>query len=463
MAITKIHAIKTTVQSAVDYICNPEKTDGMILVDTYCCGIQTAALDFEMSNSQSERSDTKNKAFHLIQSFVPGEVSFEEAHKIGTELADKLLDGKHSYVIATHIDRNHVHNHIIFGATENYTHKRYYDNKKNYYRIRDLSDEICKEHGLSIIEPGKTKGMDYSEWLANHKNNSIKLQLKKDIYECIQVAQDYEEFIRMMKEKEYEIKGYELYEDAAKYISFKPTGYGNYIRGSQRTLGKAYTKEAILNRIENKDELRNEWLAAQKNIPLSEQDLIDLTEEKYQNNRGLERWARIHNVKVVSATLIELGSGKQYQEKMKLLNEEAEEARLEWVAIDKELRILKEQLYNLKNYEECRPYYIAYRNSKNPEKYLQENESKIILYNGSKEMLKRYGINPKETTSKDLLIKIQDLNKKKETAKATYKSLKEEMSHLEKQYKKIEEYVNRPEDEPAIQKQTKRKKDQQSL
>ena len=130
MAITKIHAIKATVHKAVDYICDPAKTDESILISSFGCSPETAAYDFKFALSKTSQADT-NKAFHLIQSFMPSEVSYKEAHQIGVELADKLLEGKYSYIVSTHIDKGHVHNHIIFCAADNVNHEKYHDCKKN--------------------------------------------------------------------------------------------------------------------------------------------------------------------------------------------------------------------------------------------------------------------------------------------------------------------------------------------
>ena len=142
MAYTRIHAIKATVDRSIAYICNPDKTDGELFVSSYGCSARTAALEFAFANGKTTGNDG-NLAHHLIQSFAPGEVSFEEAHQIGTELADRLLEGKYSYVLATHIEKDHVHNHIIFCATDNISHRKYNTCRRNYYRIRTLSDELC--------------------------------------------------------------------------------------------------------------------------------------------------------------------------------------------------------------------------------------------------------------------------------------------------------------------------------
>lgn len=129
MAVTKIHGIKTTIDKAIDYICNPDKTDDQIYISSFACSPETAALDFKYTldhtteQSFADGQDRENKAFHLIQAFAPGEVSYEEAHAIGKELADKLLGGRYSYVLTTHIDKGHIHNHLIFCAADNIDYK----------------------------------------------------------------------------------------------------------------------------------------------------------------------------------------------------------------------------------------------------------------------------------------------------------------------------------------------------
>ena len=119
MAYTKIHAIKATVDKAIEYICNPDKIDEQIYISSYACAPETAAIDFKYTLDHC-RENSPNKAYHLIQAFAPGEVGYEEAHHIGKELADKVLEGKYSYVVTTHIDKGHIHNHIIFCAADNY-------------------------------------------------------------------------------------------------------------------------------------------------------------------------------------------------------------------------------------------------------------------------------------------------------------------------------------------------------
>ncbi len=206
MAYTRIHAIKATIDKSVAYICNPDKTEGNLLVSSFSCSPETAHFDFKTALSKTNSKDI-NLAYHLIQSFAPGEVSAEEAHRIGIELAERLLQGNYSYVIATHNDRQHPHNHIIFCAADNNSHMKYNSCKRSYYRIRQLSDELCKEHGLSIIEPSGRHGKSYAEWKADREGKSWKAQVRNDIDEVIEISNTYEEFLILIKDRGYEIKG----------------------------------------------------------------------------------------------------------------------------------------------------------------------------------------------------------------------------------------------------------------
>ena len=253
MAYTKIHAIKATIDKAIDYICNPDKTDEQIYVSSYACAPETAAIDFKYTLDHC-RENSPNKAYHLIQAFAPGEVSYEEAHRIGKELADKVLEGKYSYVLTTHIDKGHIHNHIIFCAADNIEYNKYHDCTQTYHRIRHLSDELCKEHNLSVIIPGGERDKKYKEWQSDQNGSTWKTQLRRDINFCIKAASTYEEFLLLMRAKGYEIKGETFGEEAVKYISFRPLDKERFVRGNAKSLGKEYTKERIMERIERKRE-----------------------------------------------------------------------------------------------------------------------------------------------------------------------------------------------------------------
>lgn len=245
MAITKIHAIQATVSGAVNYICNEEKTDSNLLISSFATSPETAAKDFKFTLSHTDLSDP-NKAYHLIQSFAPGEVSSEEAHQIGQELADRLLKGHYSYIVATHTDKGHIHNHIIFCAADNIDYKKYHDCKQTYWNIRRLNDEICGEHNLSVLRENTHQAKGYKEWQSAKNGTSWKAQLKSDINDAIRLAHTYEEFLSLMAQKGYEIKDSGIGGDVHKYIAFRAPGQERWIRGREKSLGPDYTRERIL-------------------------------------------------------------------------------------------------------------------------------------------------------------------------------------------------------------------------
>lgn len=356
MAITKIHAIKSTVNKAVDYICNPAKTDESILISSFGCSPETAAFDFKFALSKTNQADP-NKAFHLIQAFMPGEVSYKEAHQIGIELADKLLEGKYSYIVATHIDKGHVHNHIIFCAADNINHEKYHDCKKTYYHIRHLNDELCFEHQLSVLPPTDQCGKTYKEWLSSKKNFSWKTRLKNDIDEAIQTADTYEDFLDLIRAKGYEVKGETLGEKFLKYISFRPLDREHFIRGRANSLGAEYTKERIKERIKAKA-----LIQPKKRIPFpkrkkqlvkdySSQKLIDTSEEKFEHSPGLKAWADIQNLKIAASSYSETGSIAELKKQLAAKSVLAKTARSSLVEIEHQLKDLGQILKYAEQYQ----------------------------------------------------------------------------------------------------------------
>lgn len=208
-----------------------------MLVSSFACSYETADIEFELLLSQAMQKGN-NLAHHLIQSFTPGETTPEQAHEIGRQLADEVLQGKYPYVLTTHIDKGHVHNHIIFCAVDMVNQRKYVSNRRSYAYIRRTSDRLCKEHGLSVVMPGQDRGKSYAEWDAHRKGTSWKAKLKAAIDAAIPQAKDFDDFLRLLQEQGYEAK-------RGKYVSFRAPGQERFTRC--KTLGEAYTEEAIMN------------------------------------------------------------------------------------------------------------------------------------------------------------------------------------------------------------------------
>ena len=203
MAVTKIKPIKSTLSKALDYIENPDKTDGKMLVSSFGCSYETADIEFEYTLSQALQKGN-NLAFHLIQSFEPGEVDYQKAHEIGKQLADAVTKGQHEYVVTTHIDKGHIHNHIIFCAVNFVDHHKYNSNKRSYYGIRNMSDKLCRDNGLSVVVPGKgSKGKSYAEYQAEKTGTSWKGKLKIAVDALIPQVSSFEELLQRLQAAGY--------------------------------------------------------------------------------------------------------------------------------------------------------------------------------------------------------------------------------------------------------------------
>ena len=466
MAYTKIHAITATVNKAVDYICNPAKTDEGILISSYGCSPETAAYDFKFALSKTSQSNP-NKAYHLIQSFLPGEVSYKEAHQIGVELADKLLEGKYSYVVTTHIDKGHVHNHIIFCAADNVNHEKYHDCKKTYYNIRNLSDTLCREHELSVITPGEKRGKTYKEWQAGKNGSAWKEQLKADIDEAIKNAETYEDCIELIRAKGYEIKGEDFGEKAHKFISFRPLDRERFIRGSAKSLGAKYTKERIKERIEEKalvkDKKRVPFPTRKKPIvkDYSRKNLIDTTEEKFTQSPGLKHWADIQNLKIAAASYSQAGSIAELEKQIAAKSTLAKTARESLVETERQLKDFGQVLKYAEQYKANHIYHVRYQKSKDKDAYLRRHETELILHDGAENMLKRFGINPKNIDVEKLRSDYNALYSKKQALQKTYKAAEKETADLNRKLDTLNQYLARTPGQQVVDK--KIDKDTQSL
>ena len=444
MAYTRIHAIKATVQKALKYICNPEKTDGKLLIDSFACGVETAHYDFMDALSKSSGVGDK-QAFHLIQSFAPGEVDFDTAHQVGIELADKLLENKYSYVIATHIDKGHCHNHIIFCAVDNVEHKKYNDCKRTYKQIRNLSDKLCREHGLSVIIPSGQKGKTHYEWQEQKKGQSWKAQMKLDMDNAIYKASSFDDFIFRMRSKGYAVKGETFGDDALKYLSFSASGQNRFTRVSVKHFGEGYTKEAIKERIEKRVKVQD-YSTVRKRVPFprhsdARRTLIDTDKEKFQESGALKHWADIQNLKIVAASYAEGGSIEELERRITERNVAAKTARNDMVELEHEMKNKAEILKYAKQYMANKKYQQGYEKAKDQDAYFRNHETQIILFGGAENMLKRYGIKSTYLDVEKMQAEYDAMAAQKAKLKKTYQTAEKEAVDADKQLKNIRQYL----------------------
>ena len=247
MAITKIHPIKSTLNLAIAYITNEEKTDEKILVSTNKCFASTAHAAF-MKTREDNKVNGTVLARHIIQSFMPGEAMPEIAHQIGMELCKRVLKNQYEFVLSTHIDKGHIHKHIIFNNVNMVTGKCYQSNKRSYHQIRYQSDKLCKENNLSVIDEFyetyrkkyKTNGKSWYENEQFKKGASWKSRLQFDIDRAIKQSKDWADFVKRMATLNYEIK-------YGKHIAFKHKDKERFTRA--KTIGEDYTEDRLKERI----------------------------------------------------------------------------------------------------------------------------------------------------------------------------------------------------------------------
>ena len=421
MAVTKIHPIKSTLKKALDYIENPDKTDEKLFVSSYGCSYETADIEFQMLLDQAFKKGN-NLAHHLIQSFAPGETTPEQAHEIGRQLADEVLGGKYPYVITTHIDKGHLHNHIIFCAVDMANQRKYISNRRSYAYIRRTSDRLCKENGLSVVKPGKDKGKSYAEWDAQRKGKSWKAKLKIAIDAAIPQAKDFDDFLRLMQAQGYEIK-------QGKFVSFRAPGQERFTRC--KTLGEDYTEEAITRRIKGLAVDRGPKRKATKEITLR----IDLENSiKAQKSAGYAKWAKVHNLKQAARTLNFLTEHgiddyAALESKVAEISAANDEAVAALKTVERRLGEMAVLIKHISTYKQLRPVALELRQAKNKAAFRQEHESQLILYEAAARALKEAGMK-----------KLPNLY----ALKAEYKKLDAERERLSAQYseakQKLKEY-----------------------
>lgn len=450
MAITKIHPIVAAIGVSIDYICNEKKTldvhgNNDQLITCYGTSKETAPYDFKFDLSGSRQSQKQNHlAYHLIQSFDPADgITFEEAHKIGQEMCDKLLNGKYRCVIATHIDKGHIHNHIIFCAADSIQHKKIHQDKKYYYGIRNLSDKICKEHGLSTIEkPSGTRGKNHYEWEQNKKGKSWKNTLKINMDAAIKESHSYEEFLLKMKEKGYEYKGEQIDTVSPKYLAFHNTnGQEDWTRVSEKNFGKGYTKEKIKERIE----AREKWLAENKQRSMqpkdySKQKIIDTSLEKFEENQGLKLWATRQNMKAAQAIINKIGSVTKARKIIDTNNNTISECNARLIQNDKKMRELADIIRYAEQYKNNEVFNYRYLKSKDPDAYMREHESQLLLYSHAVRNLAKKKIKPEDIDLEQLRDQYFDLELEQDELKDQLKDAQKENQALQRDLDKLKEY-----------------------
>ena len=447
MAVTKIKPIKSTLKKALDYIQNPDKTDGKMLVSSFGCSPETADIEFEFTIAQALNRGN-NLAHHLIQSFAPGEVDYQKAHEIGKQLADAVTKGQYEYVLTTHIDKGHVHNHIIFCSVNFVDYHKYNSNERSYYGIRNMSDRLCRENGLSVVAPQKGgKGKSYAEYIAEKTGTSWKGKLKIAVDGLIPQVSSFEELLSRLQAAGYEIK-------PGKYVSCRAPGQERFTR--LKTLGADYTEEAIRERIEGRRTRTAKAPKAERGVSL----LIDIENSiKAAQSRGYEQWAKIHNLKQAAKTLNFLTEHQisRYEDltaKITEIQTESDKAGDALKEVEKRLADMAVLIKNVSTFQKTKPAYDTYRKARNKERYRAAHEGTVILHEAAAKTLKAAGIS-KLPNLAVLQAEYEKLQEQKETLRADYGKLKKQVREYDVIKQNIDSILRQPR-EPEREKEAER-------
>ena len=347
-------------------------------------------------------------ARHLIQSFLPNEITPEKAHEIGKSLCKEILKNQYEYVLSTHIDKNHIHNHIIFNNVSFVTGKCYQSNKKTYHKIQSISDKLCKENNLSVVDEFyekykkkfKTKGKSYYEYSHYKKGTSWKSKLQFSIDKAVKRSNTWEEFLKIMERYGYEIK-------FGKHIAFKHKDKERFTRS--KIIGEDYTEENLRKRIKES----------------KVKELIDTSNEKIKSSKGYTHWARKENLKILSNTLLEMRN--QNINSLYSLENTIKENIKKLQDLQDKIKINEDKINHFSKVMEC----INTVNNHRKNNKVNENKYKNAL-----EFLKQYY--SKMPTSKEIFKELEDLEQKKNTLLKEYSQIKNsnlELNKIKNNYK----------------------------
>lgn len=435
MAITTNHTIDTTLRKAIDYILNPDKTDAKLLVHTYACTPEIADIEFDRTREHAYNKG-EHLARHIIQAFSPGETTPEQAHEIGKRFADELLGGKFEYILTTHIDKGHIHNHIICNDVSFVNYKHIHINEKWYNRSRRINDKLCKEYGLSVVEPNaerKNKNTKYE-----NKPISWRAKLKTEIDKIIPQAKDFEDFLRLMELQEYEIK-------RGKYISVRAKGQERFIRLKSETLGERYSVEGITKRIATKTRKRKPIIRDNRiSLIIDIQNCI-----KAQESKGYEHWAKINNLKQASKTLNYLtehniSSYAELEIRIDEMRRQFDDTADKLKSVERNLNDTNILRKHISTYKALRPVYDEYTKAKDKARFEKQHQREIILFKAAHKYLSETQTDGKLPALKTVNAERMELEEQKQKLYADYKKAKKELSEIDVVKANVDTMLNVP-------------------
>lgn len=452
-------SINTAISDIIEYVENPDKTGGFQLVTGYQCDTRSADMEFLFSKRLYEQKTGRVRgkdnviAYHLRQSFAPGEITPEEANRLGYELAKRFTKNRHAFIVCTHIDKAHVHNHIIINSVNLNYDRKFRDFRRSWKALSRLNDTICIENGYSIVELPQFKGKSYNKWEGDVSRLSHRDRLCLAIDEALaKNPASFDAFLALMRLAGYETKG-----------TANPSLRG----GSQKrgirmdTLGPGYSAGDIKAVISGKKKHTPKRSVPVPVPPKKQNNLLIDIEAKLAEGKGAgyANWAKLYNLKQMAQTVLFLQQNglMDYDE----LSEKAARAAEKYHTLSDEIKSAEQRLAeiaalekNIVDYAKTRETYVAYRKAGYSKQFRSEHESEIILHQAAKAFFDQLGIT-KLPAMKDLKSEYAALLSKKKAAYSEYRKSREEMRELLTAKANIEQILGIESKEKSTQEKTK--------
>ncbi len=437
MHINKGKTLAQCIRDRTDYAKNPEKTKKGELVSAYACDPMTVDEEFLLAKRQYQHITGRHQkndviAYQIRQSFKPGEVTPEEANRIGYELGMRFTKGKHAFIVATHTDRAHIHNHVIFNSTTLDGKRKFVDFFHSGLALQKVSDIICVEHGLSMIKKKscskRTKRTEYPkrECFRDRICEQIDAVLAKK-------PGDFEAFLKLLEQDGYEIK-------RGKYTAVRGKGQQRFVRF--RSLGEGYSEEEIRAAILGEKVHRPKTGKQQKDSRPQIKLLVDIDTVMQQKGIGYQRWATVYNLKQMAQTMIFIR--EHGIESLEQLKEKADESSRRFDKLNEKIKTAEKRLNEIAslkthmlNYSKTRDIYAAYRKTRYNKEFFEEHREAITLHKAAKEAFNQLGLK-KLPKVKELNVKYSEILTEKKADYAEYRKVRTKMQEYQKAKKNVE-------------------------
>ena len=451
----KGRSLQKCLKDRTDYAQNPEKTDGGELVSSYQCDPEFVEEQF--ATSKEEYLDITGRkivgdiiAYQIRQSFKPGEITPEEANKIGYETAMRWTKGEHAFIVATHIDRAHIHNHIIYNSTALSCDRKFRNFLFCGVALQKVSDLVCLENGLSVIEPLKPgqriKRTEYPD------RRSFREDIRAAIDACLEKKpKDMDELLRLLLEMGYESK-------RGKYVSVKGPGQKKFLRF--RSLGAGYREQ----------DLERFFAGESRNVAFTEEPqtepkldmLLDIQKMIAKGKGpGYERWAKVHNIKQMAQTLLFLEEHnlRDYDELAAMAKDVSTifgEITERQKALEARLTEIAELKKHIINYSKTKDIYVQYRKCGYSKKFYEEHREEITLHKAAKEAFSK--IQGKIPSIRELNQEYAEVLQEKKKTYAEYRKARQEMKDYQTAKYNVDQFLKKEEQEKQAENQKKKDK-----